>query len=1150
MIKIWDKAQAVCLLVLLLFSGSILFAQYGNPYLTHFRLPGSISNQNWAFSQGDNDLMYILNRKGIYSFDGLQWDNLEVSGRPIAIAYKKFLFFSTDKGVSYLERQSDGTALQKQILSTSTNNLFYKFSESGNGLLMVSPQAICRLTIDEEIRVDTLFYESGSQVFISDCFELGGQVYFIKNRALLYLLKLDGNVELLDGLSLGEDFSFSFILGEKIILGTSTSRLLEFNGGRLKTLRLNDQKYIAASVLNGGVALNEKSFAISTLNGGCITINATDGSTISTFNYYSGLPDDEVFALGVDRESGLWISHGMGITRVDLSLPIKSLGFYPGLKGNILSSYEFQGKLYVGTSEGLYILDETREYKAIEIDVAKPKEQVIKQDNLEVTQEKLIEQSKVAVEEKKKNFIERLFSRKAQRDADEALLQNTIQHKTPLKDKEPSTRKQKIYELQSIVRSFKKVEGIDGKVRFIIEHKGTLVAASNFGMYEIVGKSANGILKNRNIVFAEESRLGDKVMVGSDKGAYLLRRFGKEWVTSALIESESNLYLSISQVNDNEYLATTEFEVISFKGIGVNRYEWKPIALPSATLTDPIVRYINGKHIVLFNKGVYSVNMEGLQLIPEDLVRESVPYRINISQKGYTWVKQGESWQCLGPESSARMVNTSMLGLLNNPNYFSVNDDGSVYAINDYMQVYKISAKKSEEEVSSISIFLKQLTLASGVPLSPNDVDLTYANNSLKLKISAPSYLAEGGVQFQYRIIGMSPIWSEWTSSPLLDFPFFPPGSYTISVKARDLIGRESNAVSISFTVSPPFWKTPLFFIICGIVVLVLFFFILKVRERSLRKEKEILEQKVKERTKTIEEQNEVLTHQRDELAQYNEEILQQKEEIEAQRDEIEIQRDQIFKQNDEITKSIIYAKRIQTAVMPSSEFAKSLKENYFILFRPRDIVSGDFYWMSARGNKLVLVAADCTGHGVPGAFMSMMGVALLSDIVNVAGELRPNLILSQMRDKIKATLGQTGKEGETRDGMDIAVCVLDSKAGILQYSGAYNPLYLFQKGQFIEYKADKMPVGVHISEKENFTLHEINVSPGDRFYIFSDGYVSQFGGIDGRKFMAKPFKELLNVIQDRPLKEHATILADNLDRWQGPYDQVDDILVMGVEVV
>jgi serine phosphatase RsbU (regulator of sigma subunit) len=382
----------------------------------------------------------------------------------------------------------------------------------------------------------------------------------------------------------------------------------------------------------------------------------------------------------------------------------------------------------------------------------------------------------------------------------------------------------------------------------------------------------------------------------------------------------------------------------------------------------------------------------------------------------------------------------------------------------------------------------------------------------------------------------------------VLDFPYFPSGNYTISIRAKDILGNTSETISLSFEIKPPFWQTLWFYAICVIFILLLFILTVKLRERNLKREKEILEQKVKERTKTIEEQKEVLKNQRDDLARYNEEILQQKEEIEAQRDEIEIQRDQIFKQNDEITKSITYARRIQSAVMPSNEMIKSLVGNYFLLFRPRDIVSGDFYWMAERNGKVLVAVSDCTGHGVPGAFMSMMGVSFLNDIVNVAGVTKPDLILNELRHKIKSNFRQSFGDNETRDGMDIAICSFDAQTKKVQFSGAYNPMLLIRKGDLTEFKGDKMPVGTHIKEVK-FTLHEIDIKSGDNIYIFSDGYVDQFGGDDGKKFMAKPFKELLVSVNGNPMPEQKKILEDTLDKWQGAHDQVDDILVMGISI-
>jgi len=263
----------------------------------------------------------------------------------------------------------------------------------------------------------------------------------------------------------------------------------------------------------------------------------------------------------------------------------------------------------------------------------------------------------------------------------------------------------------------------------------------------------------------------------------------------------------------------------------------------------------------------------------------------------------------------------------------------------------------------------------------------------------------------------------------------------------------------------------------------------------------------------------------------------------------LEKQKEEIEKQKEEITDSIIYAKRIQTAVLPPSSWVEENLPEHFILFRPRDIVSGDYYWMNKVDNKIIVAAADCTGHGVPGAFMSMLGVSFLNEIVNKNNIVQPNIILNQLRSQVKHTLDQTGKEGEAKDGMDIALCVIDFDNMILQYAGAYNSLYLFRKGELIEIKADRMPIGIHIREKESFTNNEMALEKGDTLYIFSDGYADQFGGEKGGKFKTKNFKKLLADIQPKTMKEQHTILDKNIDDWRGDIEQIDDILVLGIRV-
>ena len=216
-------------------------------------------------------------------------------------------------------------------------------------------------------------------------------------------------------------------------------------------------------------------------------------------------------------------------------------------------------------------------------------------------------------------------------------------------------------------------------------------------------------------------------------------------------------------------------------------------------------------------------------------------------------------------------------------------------------------------------------------------------------------------------------------------------------------------------------------------------------------------------------------------LHEKNEKITTQRDEIEAQRDEIEAQRDLVTKQKDKIleqkksiTESIQYAKQIQTAILPPDEVIKYLLPKHFILFKPRDIVSGDFYWLTHKHGEIIIVVADCTGHGVPGAFMSMLGSALLKDVVNNSDILKANQILNDLREKVILSLRQTGQEGEAKDGMDISLCIINTEKMRLQYAGANNPLYLIRQGTLKEIKADKMPIGISSKAGKSFTNHEM----------------------------------------------------------------------------
>ncbi len=305
---------------------------------------------------------------------------------------------------------------------------------------------------------------------------------------------------------------------------------------------------------------------------------------------------------------------------------------------------------------------------------------------------------------------------------------------------------------------------------------------------------------------------------------------------------------------------------------------------------------------------------------------------------------------------------------------------------------------------------------------------------------------------------------------------------------------------------------------------------------------------------KEIEQKNVELIKSYNDLNVLHQQVKEQKDEIEMQHKFVQNQRDEITIQNKQITDSINYAKLIQKAILPSVKILNEKFDENFILFKPKDIVSGDFYWFSKIENHLIAVAADCTGHGVPGAFMSMLGVTLLNEIVNKNKILEPDKILNELRNQIKKSLSQSGDTRETKDGIDISLCIIDTLTFDCQFSGAYNSLYIIRQEnngnyEIDEVKADKMPIGSHPRDNISFTKNNISLKPNDRIYLFSDGYVSQFGGEKHEKFKKSRFQEILLKIQNMTFVQQKEILEQTLENWQGKLQQVDDILVVGIKI-
>jgi serine phosphatase RsbU (regulator of sigma subunit) len=285
-----------------------------------------------------------------------------------------------------------------------------------------------------------------------------------------------------------------------------------------------------------------------------------------------------------------------------------------------------------------------------------------------------------------------------------------------------------------------------------------------------------------------------------------------------------------------------------------------------------------------------------------------------------------------------------------------------------------------------------------------------------------------------------------------------------------------------------------------------------------------------------------------DKVRERTAEIELQKEEIVSQSEEITVQRDLLFAQKKELTDSMEYARHIQQALLGSSHTISGTGLRHFIFYKPKDIVSGDFYWFKQVKNYLYFAAADCTGHGVPGAFMSILGVSMLNEIVGKRDMNQPSFVLNELRKKLKKSLNQDA-ESRSKDGMDITLGFLNLESLRLQFAGAFNPLVLVRNNELIEYLTDRMPVGVHPKDANSFTHNELQLMTGDQLFVFSDGYLSQFGGDKGKKLNKSHFKDILLDISSREPGDQMAILGERLEQWQGNYDQIDDILVIGIKI-
>ena len=491
------------------------------------------------------------------------------------------------------------------------------------------------------------------------------------------------------------------------------------------------------------------------------------------------------------------------------------------------------------------------------------------------------------------------------------------------------------------------------------------------------------------------------------------------------------------------------------------------------------------------------------------------------------------------------------VGYQNNNNLYVENDSVLWISANEGLIAFEI--KNNYNLSQQPRIFLRQVKSvndsvfysATDLNVLEKEISFEYKNNSILFSFS-DLYQNNGlGVSYSYKLEGYDETWSEWTSNRTAQYQKIHEGNYTFKLKAKSIYGIESDILEYTVVVLTPWYRSVFAFFVYVIIFLVFVVLLIRVYTARLKAKNIQLEKIVEERTV---------------------EIVKQK--------------DEILHIHKELTDSINYAERIQLAVLPSKELINEALEEHFIMFKPKDVVSGDFYWAYRVKDMLIITVADCTGHGVPGAFMSMLGMSFLNEIVNKSDVVTAAQVLNLLREKVIYALKQKGIAGEQKDGMDMSLCAINLKTNEVQWSGANNPLYIISENEITldsektsikifedklievegktlyELKPDKMPVA-HFLVMDEFKNHTIKLSKGDQIYMFSDGYPDQFGGPKGKKYKYKPFKRLIVNSSCKSMAEQGDILDKSVEEWKAftdptvdkEYEQIDDICLIGIKL-
>ncbi|MCI5056237.1 MAG: SpoIIE family protein phosphatase, partial [Flavobacteriales bacterium] len=660
------------------------------------------------------------------------------------------------------------------------------------------------------------------------------------------------------------------------------------------------------------------------------------------------------------------------------------------------------------------------------------------------------------------------------------------------------------------------------------------------------------------------SRLGDSLLIGTEYGLEMFDLKSEKLIdTKDFIEEDFNFYVNdISVVGRNDWwLATDKHGILRMvEGKVVDQLTTANGLCHNHTLSmcfDANRNLWVGTHDGL---SVYK-NGKFLSFSTDDGLSHSLIHTLALDSAGFLWAGTERGLNRISLEQDKLVtkiygINEGFLGNDCAENSVFIEPDNTIWW-GTGTKISKYNPLLDQEDLIPPSVRIDEVLVhfrdvhhyekigqTKGFQYSriskwnnlPENLELQHFMNHITIKFISIDWKTPDKLLYQFKLEGFEDEWSPAATKKSVTYSNLAAGKYTFLVKARNDDGYWSEPKSFSFVVHPPWWKTIFARIIFSVIVLLMLISYINLRTKNLKAKQKELEKIVRERTT----------------------------EIKFQKDEIEKQKELVDLKNKEITDSVKYASRIQRALLEPEDHVNKLMPEHFIFFQPRNIVSGDFYWSNIQDNSVFICAADCTGHGVPGAMLSMLGISFLNQISHNNSQIGPDDILNKLRKHMIRELSQKGLDEDSKDGIDAGLIKLQN--GTAHYAGANNAAYVIRDKSFpaipgdrkivenetkvlYEIRGDKQPIGYHPNKNWDFNSSSFETHKGDLIYLFSDGFPDQFGGKKGKKLKYAPFKQYLLSICHLDINAQKLEIQSKFQEWKGEYEQVDDVLVIGIRI-